>query len=258
MQINLVASVLFLCACGSVEKEAERIPLVSESREELEPQIAELKRLYNTDQSEHARRAVFLRAVDEGVIRRGAPVSSMDGIFGTHFASQLPTGNGGNISKEVALFAPQFVPPPRSYGRAAGVDYVGWYLAVDYDQNGVIQNYYLTNLHKGNGSPRVDGKVSVSELRRLYEMAQSEVDRRVVCLRAIDEGALITYRPVSQVDEIFKTEFASHLPSRKESIRKEYVEFVDPKTTGPSGWFLAIEYDFQGTLLNYYLTNVPK
>jgi hypothetical protein len=256
----VLAGFVLLCCCTPSQKQAEQKGYTSGAKSPNERERvsgAEFRKLYEAANSEHERRAVCLRAIDDGLIRQGGSLSVIDEIFSTQFVSKLPNGNEA-ISKEVILFAPQFVPPPRPDGRAAGVDYVGWYLAFDYDQNGVIQNYYLTNLHKGNGSPRVDGKVSVSELRRLYDTAQSPFDRRAVCLQAIDEGTLITYRPVSPVDEIFRTHFASDLPSKKESIRKAYVEFVDSKAAEHSGWFLAIEYDFQGTLLDYYLTNIHR
>jgi hypothetical protein len=258
LRILVLAGLLLLCCCIPSEKQAGQkgyLPGAKGPNEREKVSGAELRKLYEAANSEHERRAVCLRAIDEGLIHQGGSISLIDEIFATQFASKLRNGSDG-ISHDVILFAVQPVPPPRLDGKAAGMDYVGWYLAVAYDRTGVIQNYYLTNLHKGNDSPRVDGKVSVPELRRLYEMAQSEVDRRAVCLRAIDEGALVTYRPVSQVDEIAQTHFASNLPSRKESIRKTSVEFVDSKTSGHSGWFLAIEYDFQGTLLNYYLTNI--
>jgi hypothetical protein len=250
---------LFLCCGVGVPEKNEEVPPISAHEEgtKLAPSVAELARLYKAANSEYERRAVCLRAIDEGLIRLGGHVSSIDEIFGTHFSSNLQKGNGA-IAKDIILFATQISPTPAPGGRPVGVDYVGWYMAVEYNDKGDIQNYYLTNLHKGNGSARVDGKVSISELRTLYVRAQTEFDRRAVCLRAIDEGALITYRSVSPVDEIFGTHFASNLPVKKEAIRKANVEFSDPKAAAHSGWLLAIEYDTQGTLLNYYLTNIHR
>lgn len=267
MQTILLTSFVFLCCCTPSQKQAEQKGYTSDAKGQNEGEKVsgtELRKLYEAANSEHEHRAVCLRAIDEGLIRHGGPVSIIDEIFGTHFASELPNGNEV-ISNDLILFASQPSPPPRSDGRAAGMDYVGWYMAFDYDQKGDIQNYYLTNLHKGYGSPFVDGKPSSDELRRLYETTQSEVDRRAACLRAIDEGAIRTYHPVSAVDEIFGTHFASDLPSRKESIRKANIEFAppapnrdNPKIAERSNWFLAIEYDYQGTLLNYSLTNIKK
>src|SRR5438067_9910043 len=59
-------------------------------------------------------------------------------------------------------------------------------------------------------------KVSIAELKRLYEDAKSQYERRVVCLRAIDEGVIYRDAPVSIIDEVFGTRFATDLPSREE------------------------------------------
>ena len=266
MGMMLLVGMLLLSCCACVQKKGEQIPPVSNSKDvKLEPSIAELRRLYEAAQSPNERRAVCLRAIDEGVIQQDRPVSTIDAIFGSHFAADLPTGKE-RIRREWILFAPQYSPPPGESEVTEAHAYVGWHMDFDYDSDGTIQNYYLSNLHKGNSSG-VDVKktVSADELRRLYEAAQSEQERRAICLRAIDEGVMQTYHPISPIDEIFGTHFASNLPGRKESIRKASIDLVavmpspnDSKSPGHSGWFVAIEYDNYGTLLNYYLTNVHK
>ena len=104
--------------------------------------IEELKRLYWAAKTEYERRAVCLQAIDQGTIYRGGPVSSLDAIFGTHFASSLP---GAGESKYAKV---EFVPfvPSRDESFAAGK--FGWYLSIEYSTTGKIVNYYLSNLHK--------------------------------------------------------------------------------------------------------------
>jgi hypothetical protein len=103
-------------------------------------------------------------------------------------------------------------------------------------------------------------------LKLLYEAAESETERRDVALRGIDEGVIQTFGPVhvSTIDTIFGTHLASELPTRKEIQRKGIVDFV-PSTASQKdgasvakGWFMAVEYDHDGSIANYYVTNVRK
>jgi hypothetical protein len=167
------------------------------------------------------------------------------------------------------LFADQLSLPPRSDGKTEGISDMGSYLNLDYDRNGIVQNYYLSNLHKG-GSRRTDGKepISVAELRGFYDVSKSESERRDVALRAIDEGVIQTFGPVpvSRIDAIFGTHLASQLPTKKEDKRTGIVDFASPPTTSEgtgkdgartsNGWFMAVEYYSNGNIANYYLTNV--
>ena len=108
-------------------------------------------------------------------------------------------------------------------------------------------------------------KVSIAELKRLYANATSELDRRAVCLRAIDEGAIYRTGPISLVDEIFGTHFASTLPTKRDKKGIGVIDFAAQPQNGPSneavahtGWFMAVEYDDNGDIQNYYLTNLHK
>jgi hypothetical protein len=102
-------------------------------------------------------------------------------------------------------------------------------------------------------------------LKQLYDAAKSQYERRAVCLRAIDEGAIQTYQPVSTIDEIFGTHFASTLPTRKESVRTVSID-LSPTATGADkshagangGWFLVIDYASGDIIQSYYLTNLRK
>jgi len=219
-----------------------------------EPAIAELGRLYHAAQTEQQRRAVCLRAVDEGKISLRTPVSTLDQIFGTHFALNLP--KEGTIAKDLILFATQPQPPSKSEGRAEAIAYVGSYLAIDYDHQGNVQNYFLSNLHKGMSS-RITGAetVSIPELKRLYDLAQSEAQRRDVALRAIDEGVIRTFPHVhiSTLDDIFGTHLASTVRSGKPGTG-----VVNFTPTPASGWFMAVNYERDGTITDYYLTNLHQ
>ena len=89
------------------------------------------------------RRAVCLRAIDEGAITTLRELARIDGIFGANLASGLATKKEGRSVATIDL-APRAVPAQES----ATTISPGWFLAVDYDYQGLIQNYYLSNLHK--------------------------------------------------------------------------------------------------------------
>jgi len=253
LQITVAAAILFLCSCASGNKEL--LPTVTNAANKPNS-IEELQRLYRSAGSEQERRAVCLRAIDEGVIYRDGPVSNVDQIFGTHFASELPAE--GQVTKGMPIpFATQVSPTPRSDGRAEAVPYVGSYLAVDYDHAGKIRYYYLSNLHKGLSGPIVGrDAISVAELKRRYNDAKSDSERRDVALKAIDDGVIRTFGPVpvSVVDEIFGTNLASQLPAKNEVTRTGIVSFGAPG----AGWFLAVEYTRERNIYSYYLTNIQK
>jgi hypothetical protein len=271
VQAMLLVCALLLCCCAASQKQGEQkaLPMNSTNSEEKQAASnADWRRLYEAAKSQSERRAVCLRAIDEGAIHRGVAVSAIDEIFGTRLASEPRSGNEA-IRQGIVRFADQIVVPPGPSGKVeSGVGYVGWYLALDYDRSGAIQNYYLTNLHKGMSSYEKVGKtLTVAELKQLYEAAKSESERRAVCLRAIDEGVIQVYGRgrVSTLDEIFGTRLASDLPTKKEREQKAAIDF-SPAAPGPdnsratanAGWFLAVEYDYNGDIANYYLTNLHK
>lgn len=250
----MIAAVALLCSCAG-EKQRELLPVVSSSEAKSQASTAELRDLYKAAKSEHERRAIALRAIDQGTIRPGAPVSNTDEIFSTRFAQASSPG--------VVLFADQVSVLPNPAGRAEAVGYVGSYLDLTYDAKGIIQSYRISNLHKGS-SIRTDGKepAPVAELKQLYDRAKSGAERRDVALRAIDEGIIQTFGPVkiSTVDAIFSTHLASELPTKKQVTRTGIIDFSDKGSPGKneSDWFLAVEYDYSGNISSYYLTNVHQ
>jgi hypothetical protein len=146
LPVWLLVSILLLGCYSAVQKEAvQKTPMPELKSEGIDQKaaIVELKQLYEAARSEPERRAVCLRAIDEGVIRRNGPVSSIDAVFGTRFASKLPTREEG-ISMATVDFVAVEPGPDKSEAAARK----GWFMAVAYDYNGDIQNYYLTNLHK--------------------------------------------------------------------------------------------------------------
>jgi hypothetical protein len=112
-------------------------------------------------------------------------------------------------------------------------------------------------------------KKSISALAMLYRNAKTEAERRSLCLQAIDEKAFFETGPVSTVDEIFGTDFASKLPGKRDGTQPGIVYFADQppvyrtsegliEQRGHVGWYLVVEYDYSGTIRNYFLTNLHK
>ena len=234
---------------------------LSDSKNDVstEPDMEELKKLYNSARSEPERRAVGLRAIDEGAIRQGAPVSNIDRIFGSNFASDLPASKDTH-QRQWILFADQPKILPSQRGVQPATAYVGWYLRFEYDSDARIQSYFLSNLHKGLSVPPAGiSPTPVSELRRQYQAAKSEQQRRDVCLRAIDEGVIQTFSPtnVSTLDSIFGTRLAFELPKKKQDSRTARIDFAPTESgsvTQPV-WHLVVEYYRDGSIADYYLTN---
>jgi hypothetical protein len=146
LQILLLSCILFLCCCAAPQKQGEQKtsdPESNKSEEKQKASIAELKRLYETAKSEYERRAVCLRAIDEGAVHHGASVSTIDEIFGTHFASNLPTRKEAHRQESI-----DFANPVSVTDKSSSAANVGWFMSVVYNYKGEIENYYLTNFHK--------------------------------------------------------------------------------------------------------------
>ena len=115
-----------------------------------------LKRLYRSAGSEAERLSLCVRAIDKGIISRYGPVKAVDTLFGTSFAMDLPT-KAESPRTGIVHFAPVLDPPKDSRAGAVSSVYQGWYLAVQFDFEGNIESYYLSNLHKplGCSSPPI-------------------------------------------------------------------------------------------------------
>ena len=121
------------------------LPSLIVKEECLTPQLPQLKwrKLYEAASSEYERRKACMQLINERGIARGTLISSVDSIFNTHFAENLP-GKKERIRPAKVFFSPQPTPGDLSEGFIN----VGWYLAIEYDWTGRVQGYYLSNLHK--------------------------------------------------------------------------------------------------------------
>ena len=107
--------------------------------------------------------------------------------------------------------------------------------------------------------------INVDRLARAYQQAQTDLDRRTVCLEAIDAGLVARGHSVAVVDAVFGTTYAKKLPRAGGELEWGVVEF-HPMPPPPSdamaavhiGWFLAFQFDSTGEVQNYYLSNVHK
>lgn len=117
--------------------------------------------------------------------------------------------------------------------------------------------------------PTQEEKKSPSELATLYRNAKTETERRSICLQAIDEKAIFVTGPVSTVDEIFGTKFASNVPDKQDRTKPGIVYFAEQppvyrtsegliEQRGHVGWYLVVEYDSNAEIRNYYLSNLHK
>jgi hypothetical protein len=233
-----------------------------------DPNLVNLTRMYHAAQDQFARRAVCLRAIDEGAIRRGVHIRSVDQIFGTNLESEWGARKLNGMRVGVVHFVPDLgAPLPASSDqKTEGRGFFGWFLGVDYDDKGVVQSYDLSNIHKGDSRGEPGRNPSpVAELKALYAAAKSESDRREICFRAIDEGIIKTNEGVATIDEIFGTHLASQFATKKEDKGSGIVDLASSTTAdsgthkdGANGWFMAVEYYSSGKIANYYLTNVSK
>lgn len=106
-------------------------------------EVDRFAKAYRAARTDSERRAVCLEAIDAGVVARDHSVADVDAIFGTTYATKLPRKGSG---LEVGVV--DFHPTPRSGSNAVASGNSGWYLTFEFDSDGRLQNYYLSNLHK--------------------------------------------------------------------------------------------------------------
>jgi hypothetical protein len=251
-----MALLVFSCAVGHDQRVVLPSPASILTQASPSPLGRVSLEVYRAAKTETARRAIGFRAIDEGIISRGGAIGSVDELFGSSFRQQLV-----NKSHETRRGVIHFLPEANSSGsenRAEARAFGGWHLVVDFDDRGKILKYYFTNLDKGMSSV-VDTKEShtLADLKQRYHAATTALDRRSICLQAIDSSVIVTNSKIDVIDEIFSTTFSAHLPTTGENRRLVYVPFksVEPPNAAET-WFLAIEYDYNGDIQNYYLSNV--
>ncbi len=98
---------------------------------------------YRQTTSETQRLNLCIDAINRGLIYSGEPIAAIDKLFGTSYSADLPSRK-----ERVQTVAIDFMPFIKSPRNDAQGEHVGWYLAVTYNFKGMIEDYYLTNLHK--------------------------------------------------------------------------------------------------------------
>jgi hypothetical protein len=122
----------------------------------------------------------------------------------------------------------------------------------------------LVSVLHGAQLGRAQPDKDIDRLAKAYREAHTEIERRAVCLHAIDAGVVARGRSVAVLDAIFGTTYASKL-RRGIELEKGVVNFRPPLLSGSdrvasahAGWYLAFEFDSAGKLQAYYLSNVHK
>lgn len=226
--------------------------------------VGELREAYAKAKSEHDRTAVWLRAIDAGMIGAGRPVTVLDEILGT---SQDGRGRWENPWEELdransrtrpvtwhvidLLEGDQHEPSERDRR---------WYLMVSaYDDDGTIEWYELCNcafslqwqpvwrpggltlwwpgiekptpyvandtvVEKAEQAPAEDLTSAYADLKNLYWAARTQYERRSVALRAIEGGLIKEGTPLVAVDQVFGTSWERGRQRGEEDTRS--VEFL--------------------------------
>lgn len=107
--------------------------------------------------------------------------------------------------------------------------------------------------------------MTIDGLARAYRAARAELERRAVCLEAIDAGVIARGHSVAQVDAVFGTTYAKQLPRAQGELEWGVVEFhpllpppSDAMSAARIGWLLAFQFDSTGEVQYYYLSNLHK
>jgi hypothetical protein len=117
------------------------LPLVADNSSDK--RVSELHRKYAKASTPEERRAICIEAIDLGIIDQDVHVSVLDQIFGSELSKRIP-----HKAQDLKWGAIHFSPQEEQRGRPIQIPYVGWYLAVQFDSRGQIDDYYLSNLHK--------------------------------------------------------------------------------------------------------------
>lgn len=104
---------------------------------------------YKKATSETERMQLAINAINSGLIYKNMPVEDADVLFATNFKAKIPS-KGSYYPLEVGLvifFSPAS-PPPGPWGYAVQTTTHGWYLALIYNELGLVENYVLTNVNE--------------------------------------------------------------------------------------------------------------
>jgi hypothetical protein len=110
-----------------------------------------------------------------------------------------------------------------------------------------------------------------SKLAEKYKMSSSENERLQLCIEAINERLIYVGGSVHGIDRLFGTEFSKKIPAKGKGTETQVIDFEkqtglcpdglrgnDTYQAGLIGWYLAVEFDDNGMVLNYYITNIHK
>jgi hypothetical protein len=113
---------------------------------------------------------------------------------------------------------------------------------------------------------QVTTRISTQDFAKKYKAASSEQQRLQLCIDAINQGAIYRGGRIGNIDQIFGSGYSKNLPAHGKPLERGVVDFGNPLASPSSdtiaaahtGWYLAFEFDFQGTIQNYYLSNLHK
>lgn len=98
-----------------------------------------------------------------------------------------------------------------------------------------------------------------------YKIALTETDRLNLCIKAINAKLIYQGCSIRDIDQIFGTQYSSHLPTKETLTTTGVIDFSiaqkspsDTIASYHSGWYLVVEFDFKGNVLNYYISNIHK
>jgi hypothetical protein len=118
----------------------------------------ELAKAYRSAKDPIERRDVCLRAIDEGVLKQGVPLSVVTDLVGSDFDMKLEKSDGSGYGI-VGFAYPSVSDLPNPPSRAAGLS--GWFLVVEFVRPKQVVYYWLTNVHNATrvlaGPPQLNG-----------------------------------------------------------------------------------------------------
>lgn len=229
---------------------------------------------YQRCTSDGERLQILINMIDEGLIRRGAPVEYLDKLFGSSYAQRLSaweeTGGFGSVflseSRESARYFSMHDADEIAVQMAP--ERFGWNIIFAYDRNGAIRNYKLSNEWKSMSSYSDDKEVKpttdeavLKDFTKRYKNAKSETERLRVCVSAINRGAIAAHAAVANIDRIFGTNCVRHIPGHLEVTAHGKIDFGSMPYRGSKDartphWFMRFAYNHDGQIGSYYLSNV--
>ena len=107
------------------------------------PEQERVKTEYRAAVSEKAKMAVCIEAIDAGLIKHGTPIQTIDWMFGSTLAKNIPVERD-RTQKGAINFARQ----REARSEAVANPYVGWFLGVEFNSEGRVIRYCLSNSPK--------------------------------------------------------------------------------------------------------------